>query len=162
MKKDLFTLPSALFLLLALSVAVAAQDVPSGDAQQDGQQSSPAASSSEALGEEAPRLTLEQADRDRPPMADVVIEKKITGRLPNGYRSVVTAAQREDVYAIQIEYNELIELLKLRIALLEEERNRRVDALLTPEQVQNVRQIRGVLESEKNQPETVPTPRRRR
>ncbi len=94
-------------------------------------------------------------------MKDVTIEKKITGRLPNGYGKIVTSAQKDDIYKIQIEYNELIELLKLRIALLEQERNRRVDAILTPEQVEKVRQTRGVLESEKTQ-ENAPTRNRRR
>ncbi len=139
MKKILSVSLSTLSLLLILSVTTAAQ------VADEEQNATPPTVQADG------RLALEQADRDRPTMKDVVIEKKITGRLPNGYRNIVTTAQREDIYKIQREYNEMIELLKLRIEMLEQERDKRVDGLLTAEQVQKVRQTRGVLESEKHQ-----------
>lgn len=95
------------------------------------------------------RFALEQADRDRPVMTDITITKKITGRLPSGYKAVITSTQRDEIYKVQKEYNELIELLKLRIELMEKERDHRVDALLDAEQVEKLRQTRGSLESEK-------------
>ena len=88
---------------------------------------------------EGERLPLEKAQMESPVMKDITIEKKITGRLPNGYANVVTNAQRDDIYKIQKEYAEVIERLKLRIQMLESERNKKIDALLTEEQVEKVK-----------------------
>ncbi|MDR2755836.1 MAG: hypothetical protein LBC20_09035 [Planctomycetaceae bacterium] len=95
------------------------------------------------------RLQLEKTELERPVTKGLNIEKKLSNRLPNGYRNVVTKEQREDIYTIQKNYAELIELLKIRIALLELECDQQVDALLTSDQVQKVRQTNGFLESEK-------------
>ncbi len=149
MKSNLVSSAIILPFLLVFAAAVNAQDADSPD--------QPVAESAVAKpvegdaeeGDEAPRLSREQEDRDRPVMQDLTIEKKITGRLPNGYRNVVTSAQRDDIYKIQKEYNELIELLKIRIELLTKERDRRVDSLLSEEQIEKLRESRGVLESEK-------------
>lgn len=95
------------------------------------------------------RFRLESTEMDGPVMKTVTLDKKITGRLPNGYRSVVTDSQRDEIYKIQKEYNEIIERLKIRIQLLESERNQKVDALLTTEQANRIRTTLGSLESEK-------------
>ncbi|MDR0705089.1 MAG: hypothetical protein LBF88_08880 [Planctomycetaceae bacterium] len=95
------------------------------------------------------RLKLEKAEQERPVMNGLKNEKKLTGRLPNGYRNIVSNKQRDDIYSIQKEYNELIELLKLRIELLEQESAQQVDALLDADQVQKIKAANGALESEK-------------
>lgn len=96
------------------------------------------------------RLPLEKADRDRPTMKDLEHGKKIIGRLPNGYRSVVTNSQRDEIYRIQKDYADIVELLKLRIKLMERERDRKIDALLNEDQAAKIRKDLGVLESEKH------------
>ena len=95
------------------------------------------------------RLKLEKAEQGSPVMNGLKIEKKLTGRLPNGYRNIVSNKQRDDMYSIQKEYNELIELLKLRIELLELEAAQQIDALLDADQVQKIKTANGSLESEK-------------
>ena len=80
------------------------------------------------------RLAIEQGDKDREVNKSLTVDKKFAGRLPNGYRDVVSSSQKEEVYKIQKDYFETIELLKARIALLESERNSKIDGLLTDEQ----------------------------
>jgi len=80
------------------------------------------------------RLAVEQVDKDRDVYKGLTIGKKFTGRLPSGYREVVSNSQREEIYKIQKEYFEVLEMLKLRIEQLESERNRKIDGLLTEEQ----------------------------
>ncbi|MDR2117712.1 MAG: hypothetical protein LBP87_15145 [Planctomycetaceae bacterium] len=96
------------------------------------------------------RLQLEKTELERPVTKGLNIEKKLSNRLPNGYRNIVTKEQRENMYAIQKNYTELIELLKIRITLLKQECDQQVDALLTSDQVQKIRQSNGILESEKH------------
>ncbi|MDR0337612.1 MAG: hypothetical protein LBI18_11035 [Planctomycetaceae bacterium] len=95
------------------------------------------------------RFQLEKAELERPIAKGLTIEKKLSGRLPNGYRNIVTEKQKSEMYAIQKNYAELIELLKIRIALLEQECDQQLDALLTSDQVQKIRQTNGFLASEK-------------
>ncbi|MDR1963758.1 MAG: hypothetical protein LBQ50_08260 [Planctomycetaceae bacterium] len=86
------------------------------------------------------RLQLEKAERERPATNGLKVEKKFSGRLPNGFKDVVSSKQRDDIYALQKDYAELIELLKIRIELLEEERDKQIEALLTSEQAQKIKQ----------------------
>jgi hypothetical protein len=95
------------------------------------------------------RLKLEKAEQKSPVMNDLKVEKTLTGRLPNGYRNIVSNKQRDDMYSLQKEYNELIELLKLRIELLEQELAQQIDALLDADQVQKIKAANGALESER-------------
>ncbi len=95
------------------------------------------------------RLALEKAELTRPVLKGLDHGKKLGGRLPNGYRAVVSNSQRDEIYDVQKDYAHLIELLKLRIALLERERDQKVDALLTKEQVATIRKERGMLHSER-------------
>ncbi|MDR1268615.1 MAG: hypothetical protein LBK82_03730 [Planctomycetaceae bacterium] len=96
------------------------------------------------------RLQLEKAEQGSPAMNGLKVDKKITGRLPNGYRNIVSDnKQRDKMYSVQKEYIELIELLKIRIELLEWESALQVDALLTSDQVQKVKETNGALESER-------------
>lgn len=97
------------------------------------------------------RYNLEQAELERPASKGLAHEKKIIGRVPNGYGQVVTNSQREEIYKIQKDYNELIELIKVRIHLLEVERDNNIDGLLSVEQKQRIKRYNGTLESEKYQ-----------
>lgn len=94
------------------------------------------------------RLTVEEEAKDAPASKGLKLETKITTRLPNGYRTVVSASQKEEIYALQKSYGELIGLLKLRIELLESELDNKVDALLDDTQKKTLRQ-NGQLQSEK-------------
>lgn len=85
------------------------------------------------------RLSLEAKEKENPASKDLKLEKEIKPRLPNGFAPVVDAAQREKIYTIQKEYNELIALLELRIKLLKQERDTKIDAVLTPSQLERVK-----------------------
>jgi hypothetical protein len=73
------------------------------------------------------------ADKDadkKPPQK----KEELSGRLPPYYKDVVDDAQREKIYTIQAEYANQIERLKQQLDDLEAERDRRVEAVLTPQQ----------------------------
>lgn len=112
----------------------------------------------------AGRLSTELQEMESPAMKGITLEKPVVGRLPNGYRNVVTNSQRDEIYKVQKEYNEIIERLKVRIQLLEVERDQKVDAFLTPEQADKIKKTLGSLESEKHEMkgENRPAPRRAR
>ena len=110
------------------------------------------------------RIAIERGDKDRDVYKGLVVGKKFTGRLPNGYKDVVSNSQREEIYKIQQDYFETVELLKARIELLESEKNLKIDGLLSGEQRTKLKTILSNLESEKNvrRGERVPvTPNRR-
>jgi Spy/CpxP family protein refolding chaperone len=68
---------------------------------------------------------------------------KPRGRLPNHYGKLsVTAAQREQIYAVQAEYDGRIDELLAQIEQLRSDRNAAVEALLTPEQRQKLAELR--------------------
>lgn len=69
--------------------------------------------------------------------------KKATGRLPLFYREVVTPEQRDKVYQIQAEYQPKLAALSKQVAALTKEQNEKIDALLTPEQLQKVAQLKA-------------------
>ena len=98
----------------------------------------------------ADRLATEQADKDRDVYKGLVVGKKFAGRLPNGYREVVSNSQREEIYKIQQDYFDMVELLKARLELLESEKNLKIDGLLTGEQRVKLKTILSSLESERN------------
>ncbi len=95
------------------------------------------------------RLAIEQADKTGQAEKGLKIEKQFTGRLPHGYKDVVTDEQREKIYKVQQEYFEAIELLKQRLDLLETERNQHIDALLNADQHAKLKSALGELESER-------------
>ena len=93
------------------------------------------------------RFQLEIDDLERPVMITIKLEKEVEPRLPNGYRSLVSDTQKEEIYKIQKDYNEIIERLKARIRHLETERNRKIEGVLAPDQVRKIR----ALETERQQ-----------
>ena len=67
-------------------------------------------------------------------------EMRLTGRLPNYYASAaaVTAEQRQQIYAVQNEYDARIETLLDELEELRADRDAKVAAVLTPEQQKKV------------------------
>jgi len=80
------------------------------------------------------RLAIETTDKAASAMRGLKPAKEFQGRLPNGFRPLVSTTQREQIYKIQEEYYELIALLELRAELLKQERYAKIDAVLTPAQ----------------------------
>ena len=80
------------------------------------------------------RLAIETKDKTSPAMKGLKPAGEFRRRLPNGFGTVVDTTQRERVYKIQEEYYELIALLELRVELLKQERDIKIDAVLTPAQ----------------------------
>jgi len=129
--QKLFFLAVAAFLVLSLNAAVAQDDAPlNGD--------TPARIG--AMQEE--RLTIETRDRNTPAMRGLRNERTFTRRVPNGFGPLVNNTQREEIYRIQAEYFELISLLELRAELLRQERDAKIEGVLTPTQLERLRQSR--------------------
>jgi len=121
------------FVVLSLTIAVIAQETSGAPSQ--------------ATGEE--RLTLEAKDKKESLAAkDLKLEKEYRPRLPRGFGPTgagVDSAQRERIYKLLTAYNDVIALLELRIELLKEERDVKIDAVLTPAQQQRLnRPIRSL------------------
>lgn len=140
--KQLLTICS---FVLVLSVIAVAQEQPVNPSQVNPSPAVAAVGSTAATGG---RFDVEKGEKDAAVSKGLKVEKKISGRLPNGYKSVVSASQKEDIYQLQKDYFELIELLKVRIELLEKELDAKVDALLDDNQKKTLRN-NGQLRSEK-------------
>jgi len=69
--------------------------------------------------------------------------KEFRGRLPAYYGKVVDKKQREAIYAIQKEYFTQIRDLRAQLDALTEERNERISAVLTPEQLKEVEDFKA-------------------
>ena len=106
------------------------------------------------------RLAMEQGDKDRDVYKGLAIGREFTGRLPNGYRDVVSNSQREEIYKVQREYFDTIELLRVRIEMLESERANKIDGLLTADQRTRIKTILGNLASERSARRAAGTPAR--
>jgi len=98
------------------------------------------------------RFSVETKAKDTQAGKDAIkglkLEKEYKPSLPSGFgnRANVTAVQREEVYKILTEYHGLIDMLEFRVKLLKEERDAKVDAVLTPDQQQRLgRPIRRIL-----------------
>jgi hypothetical protein len=62
-------------------------------------------------------------------------------RLPPHFGKVIDEKQRETIYGIQDEYGPKIKALKDQLAALMQERDKKVDAVLTPEQRKQIDQM---------------------
>ena len=85
------------------------------------------------------RLAIETKDKASPAFKGLKLEKEVRPRLPNGYSPVVDTSQREQIYKILQEYNELIAMLELRVELLKKERDAKVEGVLSPVQLERIR-----------------------
>ncbi len=68
--------------------------------------------------------------------------KKARGRLPRYFAKVVTQQQREDIYEIQARFAARIEELQKQIDALIRQRDQEVEAVLSSEQLAEVRKLR--------------------
>ena len=84
------------------------------------------------------RVVIETKAKDAPNKG-LTLEREVRPRLPNYYASVVDSTQREAIYTLQRQYNELIAFLELRVELLKKERDGKIEAVLTPAQLERVR-----------------------
>ena len=86
------------------------------------------------------RLVVETKVKETPAAEGLKLEKEFKPRVPNGFvsQAKIDAKQREEIYKILTEYHELIDMLELRVKLLKEERDAKVDAVLTPAQQQKL------------------------
>lgn len=137
--KNIARFALAVSVLFILSSVASAQNNSPNRARHD--------SAKHPLGE---RLPVETGDLNTPSMKGVELEKKIGRRLPTGYKDVVTNQQRDDIYKVQQDYAQIIERLKVRIQLLERERDQKIDSMLTDEQVNKIKMALGTLAFEKH------------
>ncbi len=68
---------------------------------------------------------------------------KPRGRLPAYFSAVVSPEQRKAVYALQAKYAEQMTALEAQITALKTQRNKEVDAVLKPEQLEQVNKKRA-------------------
>ena len=109
--------------LFCSHLVLSADDKPAADAQQKG-------------------ATAAQTESEKPKR-----------RLPNHYAAVVTPEQREQIYAIQAEYNAEIDVLLAQIKELEDKRDAAIDATLSAEQLETVAKLKAEAEARKKQRE---------
>lgn len=103
-----------------------------------------------SLAASSDRLVLESKEMksDNPVMKGIEAKKVTKPRLPNGYAKLVSAQQKEDIYAIQKEYLPLIELLRVRMELLKAEMDNKIKDKLSPEQVKKLDKAKAAKEKE--------------
>lgn len=88
--------------------------------------------------------TLAQAaDADASAAAPASSAVKVSVRLPNYYREIVTEEQREKIYEIQRQFNAKIQTLEAELEKLKGDRDTKVEAILTPDQKLKLEQIRA-------------------
>jgi len=83
------------------------------------------------------------AEKPVPEKTVAAKKREFRGRLPAYYSQVVDQKQRKEIYAIQREYAPKIDALKAQLAALVADRNEKVDAVLTPEQLSKVEQLKA-------------------
>ncbi len=92
----------------------------------------------------AKQASAEQPAAETPAEAPVPeAKKKFRPRLPNYYGRVVDEEQRQKIYGVQKEYFPRIEALKAQLAALTAERDKKIEAVLTPEQRKDVEKLRA-------------------
>jgi hypothetical protein len=87
-----------------------------------------------------------QPRRADKPLPNALPPKRQTAfhpRLPAYYNRVVSEKQRQAIYQIQREYHPRIEALKAQLAALTADRDHKIAAVLTPEQLRLVERYRA-------------------
>lgn len=83
--------------------------------------------------------------------------KKFRGRLPSYYRQVVDEKQRDAIYKIQEEFASKIADLKAQLAAITKQRDEKITATLTSEQLEKVEKLKTeALEKRKKATEKKP------
>ena len=118
-----------------------------------GQQPSPAQQPST---ERSAPATLTQQTAESPAETPVPEEakpkkKEFRGRLPVYYNRVVDKEQRDKIYAIQREFAPKIDALKAQLEALMTDRDKKVEAVLTPEQLKTVEKLMGAAKAKRDQ-----------
>lgn len=127
-------------LTLATSDTSFAQDSVSSQAQTPAKPADPFAVP--PLAEPAAEPVAEPvAEPAAEPAAEPKKPRVYRGRLPNYYPSVVTEAQRKEIYTIQLEYYDKIKALRAQIEAMAQERDTRVQAVLSADQLKEVQRI---------------------
>lgn len=86
--------------------------------------------------------TTAEAPAETPAPEELAPKKKtFRGRLPNYYSKVVDDKQRQQIYDVQLQYVSKIDALKAQLDAMIEERDKKVVAVLTPEQLQEVERL---------------------
>lgn len=96
-----------------------------------------------------PTIAQDQGTDAKPAAAKKA--KEFRGRLPNYYRMVVDEKQREAIYKIQEEYAPKIAELKAQLAAITQERDEKVAAVLTPEQLQKIEEAKAAAKAKRSQ-----------
>ena len=92
----------------------------------------------------------EAAAEPKPPAGQKA--KKFRGRLPSYYPQVVDEKQRETIYKIQEEYASKIADLKAQLAAITKQRDEKVIAVLTPEQLNKIEQLKAEAQQKRKKP----------
>lgn len=152
--------PPCLFFV-AFSMIAFAQETPAGEENSAAAETAAAVEKPDAKAGFKPadtgrrtnrtRLELEKEDLMRP-VNEGIQGKPYKKMLPSGFREVLEAEQREEVYKIQEDYHHIIQRLKTRIEELEEERDRAFQAILNPEQKERVAKFRATPRSLRPEP----------
>jgi hypothetical protein len=72
------------------------------------------------------------------------------GRLPAYYGEAVDEAQREAIYAVQREYAERIAKLKAELVAVMQQRDAKIEALLTPDQQKKVAELKAAAKAKRD------------
>ena len=84
-----------------------------------------------------------ESPAEKPVPEEAKPKKEFRGRLPAYYNRVVDEEQRGKIYAIQRDYAPKIDELKAQLAALMSERDKKVEAVLTAEQLKTVEKLRA-------------------
>ena len=119
---------------LAIAEGLAVGQQPSSAASRSAEQP-PAAGSAESSAEAPAEKPLPEEAKPK--------KREFRGRLPAYYGRVVDEKQRKTIYGIQREYAPKIDALKAQLAALTAERDNKVAAVLTPEQLETVEKLKA-------------------
>ena len=99
-------------------------------------------------GVDCPTVAQDEGTETKPAPAKKA--EKFRGRLPNYYRLVVDQKQREAIYEIQEEYAPKIAALKAQLAAITKERDEKIEAALTPEQLKKIEEAKAAAKAKRS------------
>ena len=128
-------------------VAVAVAGVAAGQQPSPAKQPSTERSAPATLTQQTP-----ESPAETPVPEEAKPKKEFRGRLPAYYNRVVDKGQRDKIYAIQREYAPKIDALKAQLEALMTDRDKKVEAVLTPEQLKTVEKLSAAAKAKRDQP----------
>ena len=100
------------------------------------------------VGQSLPALAAERAAPAAPAKAEA---KKPSHRLPNYFGDLgLEEGQRDKIYAVQDEYGPKIEALERQLETLRKERDAKVAAVLTPDQVKKLDDLKSASKAKRD------------